>query len=231
MGFFSKPKSIDPNQIRSLMESDYTAQLDKTAVDLTDPNSAMNQNILLNAFRQGDDTLYTQNRMNRMNSAMMGGNQSGILQAQNIDSQNTIQNNITDAWQNQINQGYQTAIGITQNNQQVDSRIGDAMASAYGQNITNRNNQKAALGAGIMNLGTTIAGSFLCDARMKENIKKIGHTKDKNGNKIGLYTFNYKGRKKKHVSIIAQEVRKTNPEAVKKGKNGMLYVQIGKVFG
>lgn len=115
--------------------------------------------------------------------------------------------------------------------------------SAHGQNINNKNNYNASMAGNVINMASGFAtgGGFgaggsnsmmslvMCDAKMKENIKPFGRTKLKNGKTVGLYSFNYKGRKKKHINVIAQEVQKALPEAVKKGKNGLLYVDFKKM--
>ena len=73
----------------------------------------------------------------------------------------------------------------------------------------------------------------MCDARMKKNIKKVGKIKMKNGKTTGLYEFSYKSSKKNktHLGVIAQDVERNNPKAVKKGKNGLKYVYPQEVFG
>ncbi len=53
------------------------------------------------------------------------------------------------------------------------------------------------------------------DIRLKENIKEIGM---ENGHKI--YEFSYKGGVERFVGVMAQDVEKTNPEAVIDGVDG-----------
>ena len=52
---------------------------------------------------------------------------------------------------------------------------------------------------------------------MKKNIKKVGNIKMKNGKPTGLYEFSYKSSKKnkKHLGVMAQDVERNNPKAVK----------------
>jgi hypothetical protein len=170
MGWFSSPSKIDPFQIRDLMESDYTTKLDNLATEITDQSSGYNQDLLQNAMKISEDQTYTQNRINRMNTAMTGGNQSGIMNQVNNQNVATSQGNVVEDWFKQMMNNKQTQIGILQGNQQIDSQIGEAQASAYGQNITNKNNYNSAMAGNVMG----IASSFLCDAKMKENIKKVG---------------------------------------------------------
>lgn len=51
----------------------------------------------------------------------------------------------------------------------------------------------------------------MSDRRVKENIKSIGKTHDGQT----LYRYNYKGSPQVHIGLIAQEVEKKHPEAVK----------------
>ncbi len=82
-----------------------------------------------------------------------------------------------------------------------------------------------AMGTGALSGSTTTntqPTSFmggLSDARMKENMEPVGETYD--GQKIMKY--NYKGEKRKQIGLIAQDVEKHNPDAVRE-KDGIKYV-------
>lgn len=69
-----------------------------------------------------------------------------------------------------------------------------------------------------------LAGLFsLSDKRAKKDIKKVG----------GLYEYRYKGEGKnapKRVGVMAQEVEKVRPKAVKTGPDGMKRVNYGALF-
>ena len=69
----------------------------------------------------------------------------------------------------------------------------------------------------LIGLGVTGA-SFLSDAKAKENIKPVG---TKNG--LNIYEFNYLGQPTRWRGVIAQEVMKTRPDAVRE-RNGVLSV-------
>ncbi|MEX2741083.1 tail fiber domain-containing protein [Rhizobium mongolense] len=81
---------------------------------------------------------------------------------------------------------------------------------------TNQANSGAILGG--------LAGMFsLSDKRAKKDIKKVG----------GLYEYRYKGEGKnapKRVGVMAQEVEKVRPKAVRKGADGMKRVNYGALF-
>jgi len=69
----------------------------------------------------------------------------------------------------------------------------------------------------LIGLGVTGA-SFLSDAKAKENIRSVG---TKNG--LNIYEFNYLGQPTRWRGVIAQEVMKTRPDAVRE-RNGVLSV-------
>lgn len=83
--------------------------------------------------------------------------------------------------------------------------------------------------AGYGGLGSSLGGwgsalSFFSDKELKENIVPRG---TQNGHKI--YEFNYKDNpNRKYIGVIAQDVQKTHPEAVKE-INGYLAVDYGKI--
>ena len=78
-------------------------------------------------------------------------------------------------------------------------------------------------------MGTTMM--MMCDARVKKDIKPMGKVKTKNGEKVGLYNFKYKWADKEITGVMAQDVEKVVPKAVKKGKNGLKFVDMKELFG
>ena len=69
----------------------------------------------------------------------------------------------------------------------------------------------------LLGLGA-VGSSFLSDAKAKENIKSVG---TKNG--LNIYEFNYLGQSTRWRGVIAQEIMKTRPDAVRE-RNGVLSV-------
>lgn len=69
--------------------------------------------------------------------------------------------------------------------------------------------------------------SLFSDIRLKENIKEVGV---ENGHKI--YEFNYMNDPKRYVGVIAQEVEKTHPDAIREfgGYKAVDYDKIGVKF-
>ena len=68
------------------------------------------------------------------------------------------------------------------------------------------------------------------DRRMKDDIKKVGESPDG----LNIYRFKYKGEKKEYEGVLAQELLKTNPEAVgilPNGYYGVRYDLIDVNFG
>ena len=91
------------------------------------------------------------------------------------------------------------------------------LSGAYGSNTTTTPPQPSLVsglaGLGVFGLG---AGSLYnayqaSDRRLKEDIKVIGKTKD--GQTI--YRFRFKGHPQWHIGLMAQDVEKKRPEAVK----------------
>lgn len=66
------------------------------------------------------------------------------------------------------------------------------------------------IGMGISGLGTVIGMPWPSDARIKDNIHKVGNLHDGQN----IYSFRYKGRPETHVGLLAQEVERRDPGAV-----------------
>ena len=223
----AKPKEIDPQKVMELGTSPHNEEMYQRSLDLLDSNSDLNQDYFNNMNQATQDNTYVANRMAKMNMNASGmGNQTGILNEvmnKNMTDQNvSMQENFNNYMTNNVGQSNSLLGQVTQN----DMAVRDNAVSAYGQNITNKNNWMASMAGNV----TKSSNAILCDANMKENIKKVGIAKAKNGKDIGIYEYNYKGRKNKKTGIIAQDVAKTHPNAVTKGKNGKLYVHPSEVF-
>lgn len=67
----------------------------------------------------------------------------------------------------------------------------------------------------LLGAGATIAGGWLSDRRLKENIKTVGIEKG-----FPVYTYNYKGGRKRFKGVMAQDVEGIMPEAVVTTING-----------
>lgn len=94
------------------------------------------------------------------------------------------------------------------------------------QNYQIQQSQQNALLGGLFGLGA--AGVFkYSDERLKDDVKKVGETDDG----IGLYSYRYKGDDKKEIGLIAQDVEKKKPSAVKKTKSGYKAVNYSKALG
>lgn len=77
---------------------------------------------------------------------------------------------------------------------------------------------------GLMGLGGKLIG--LSDRRAKKDIKKVGEVKG-----LGLYDFTYKGSDTPQRGLMAQDVEKKVPSAVKTGRDGLKRVDYGKALG
>ena len=66
-------------------------------------------------------------------------------------------------------------------------------------------------------------GGRRSDIRLKQDIVLLGHL----DNGIGFYRFNYKGEQTSYVGVMAQEVERTMPHLVSRGRDGFLRVLYG----
>lgn len=82
---------------------------------------------------------------------------------------------------------------------------------------------QAAMGSLLGGLGGLFA---LSDERAKTDKEKIGETEDG----LGIYTYRYKGTPQKRIGLMAQEVQKKKPQAVRKGADGLLRVDYKKAL-
>jgi hypothetical protein len=109
------------------------------------------------------------------------------------------------------------------------------LATQYGQFLNGFNNLGQANFSGTNGMNTTTGQNVtgggisvlpsLSDVHAKENIEYVGR---RNGYK--LYDFNYKGRPERYRGVMAQDIRRVNPEAVTVGSDGYLrvdYSQLG----
>ena len=101
------------------------------------------------------------------------------------------------------------------------SGITGALNSFLSTNNEKNAQDKQFLGQIIQGLGKGLGGGMaMSDKRLKENIKAVG----KLDNGLTVYLFNFKGQDVPQIGLIAQEVQKVIPEAVKEGKDGYLRV-------
>ncbi|WP_455918759.1 tail fiber domain-containing protein [Ensifer canadensis] len=83
--------------------------------------------------------------------------------------------------------------------------------------------------AGIGSVLGGLAGMFtLSDKTAKKDIEKVGELKGH-----GLYEYSYRGKHndgKRHIGVMAQDVEKKRPDAVRKGSDGLRRVDYGALF-
>jgi hypothetical protein len=100
-------------------------------------------------------------------------------------------------------------------------------ASIIGNYDNQRMNQwqqtQAARGSAIGALGRLFS---LSDERAKDDKRKIGETEDG----LGIYSFKYKGSPKTEIGLMAHEVKKRKPGAVKTTASGLMAVDYGKAL-
>ena len=230
MGWFSAPTKINPETVGNYMQNPASEWMREHAKNMIDMDSPLMQAMQQNLDAKANDTMWQSNIINRRNNA--GSNQSGITDANANQNMMSIANSVAPQMRQMLQNNIQQSGALMGNVASHDAAKGDAMASAYGQNITNKNNYNSAMAGNVMQLaGGAMQLAMMCDKRMKENIKKVGKIKIANGKTVPLYNFNYKGRKNKKTNVMAQDVEKVLPEAVFTGKNGLKYVETKKLYG
>lgn len=122
----------------------------------------------------------------------------------------------------QVNQPrFSTAAGVagapTVDNASIIANSDAAQMAAWQQ-------QQAALGSTLSAFGGLFA---LSDEEAKTDVERIGKTEDG----LGLYKYRYKGRPETQVGLMAQEVQKKRPGAVKRGNDGYLRVNYERALG
>ena len=197
-------------------------QADKSSFDTKMANQgiAPGTEAYNNAYRQ-----FSQGQNDQLTSAVVGGmntglqaNQQGFTQgmANNLAPINAI-NAIRTGSQvqnpNYVNSAAQANTGAAD--------LTGAAQQSYNANLaaTNAANQQSSnFYGGLMGLG----GAIFSDVNMKENIKEVGAL----NNGLKLYSFEYKPEFKdiagygRFVGVMAQEVEKLIPQAVKVMENG-----------
>ena len=159
--------------------------------------------------------------------------------------------NRNDAYNQLMLQGHQTATGDMMNQQQMQMAqlaqmlgkdvslpnfqtgggIGAINGTDNGAIIANNDQatmnqwqqKQAATGSMLSGLGGLFS---LSDARAKHDKEKIGETKDG----MGIYSFKYNGTDKTQIGLMAQEVAKRKPQAVRKTASGLMAVDYGKAL-
>lgn len=90
----------------------------------------------------------------------------------------------------------------------------------YQNDMARYNSSQAGIGSVLGGLGSLFA---LSDEDAKKDIKKVG----------GLYEYRYKDDPKgspKRIGVMAQEIEKVRPEAVRRGSDGLRRVNYGALF-
>lgn len=117
--------------------------------------------------------------------------------------------------------------GIGTGQQAQLQQAGQTMAGNIGDTVTSLAQQQAAAQdaararrSSLFSSGMQAGGAAMSDIRLKDNIKHVG---EKNGHSI--YHFKYKGDDTLYEGVMAQDVIKTNPEAVIVADNGFYAVK------
>ena len=142
--------------------------------------------------------LYTQQYQAPLNfyNALQTGSQASLPQFSATSTNNQAAPNVLGAYANNMN---------AQNN-------------AYNAQVGSSNSTTGALGS-LGSAALPLAFAAFSDVRLKSNIKKLGKIRGHN-----LYEFEYIGDDRKHIGVMAQEVKNIVPEAVITAENGFMMV-------
>lgn len=148
-------------------------------------NDAYNQLALTGRAQAVQEALTERNQPINEITGLMNGQQIGVPQFQNTPNTQMAGTDIA---------------GITQSN----------YANQMGQYNAKQQQQNAMMG-GLFGLGSAGLGMFkFSDARLKTDVRKVGEL----DNGLGVYSYRYKAGGPSEIGLIAQEVERTNPDAV-----------------
>jgi hypothetical protein len=149
--------------------------------------------------------------------AGMQFNAADALRAAGVDRQQQTQQEISaDVLKDQ--QAKTSELSAIQNYLALTSGLGGQFGSQ-----TSTQSQNAGL-MGMLGFGLQAAPLLFSDRRLKEDIKRVGETDDG----LGIFTYRYKGHPTTHMGVMAQDVQKVKPDAVKK-VGGYLAVDYGAI--
>ena len=113
---------------------------------------------------------------------------------------------------NQTNANYTNLANL---NYGADTSIGNANASAA---LANQS-----MDMNLLSGGLNLAGSIFSDERLKDDVEPVGALYDG----TNVYRYRYKGDDTPRIGVLAQEVERTNPDAVSE-HGGYKAVQYGR---
>ncbi|WP_332065710.1 tail fiber domain-containing protein [Bartonella sp. CB189] len=184
-----------------------------------------NQDIknMMNANQMIDNSLRDQ--VNAANAYLQGQSNAQANALKGGMLQDTMQQNILEAekqkWTEENNKEWNQLDRLLQTGKNAAGNYG-TMSS---QSITKPSVVSDPLND-IQRLLGLVGGVFgLSDVRVKENIVPVGKKKG-----YPVYTFNYKGNSQRYCGVLAQEVRRLNPDAVYMDqKTKLFYVDYSKI--
>lgn len=115
---------------------------------------------------------------------------------------------------------FQSGVGV---NPAPTTDNASIIANSDAQKMQAWQQNQAAMGSMISGVGGLFA---LSDERAKTDKERIGKTDDG----LGIYSFKYKGSDKTEVGLMAQEVKKKKPGAVRKRPDGLMEVNYGRAL-
>lgn len=150
--------------------------------------------------------MYTQQYQEPINlySSLLSGTQPTLPQFSGANQASAAPTNVLGAYQNAYN----------------------GQLNSYNAQMGNYNSQNSGL-MGLLGNGAIAAATYFSDRRLKKDIKLVGRLK----NGIPTYEFKYLWDTVPHVGVLAQDVIKILPKAVKTHPSGYLMVNYSMLGG
>lgn len=165
-------------------------------------------------------------RSQRFGESLAGAEFGNRARAQDLDERLTLENQPLQQFLALNTTGATMPSGTAPG--QVGANPADIQGAMMEQYRGNLNNYNARVGSrnslmnGLFGLGSAF---LLSDENAKENIHEVGELHDG----TGVYLFNYKGDHTPQMGVMAQEVEKKDPAAVKMGRDGYKRVNYARV--
>lgn len=128
---------------------------------------------------------------------------------------------------NTIGAGNATAAGQVGASNALGSGVSNLAQMAFLQQLQTPSSSSGSGADGSAGVaGLLDGGGILSDRRAKTDIKEVGET----DNGLPVYSYRMKGSDKTQIGLMADDVEKVNPKAVKKGKDGLKRVNYMKAL-
>lgn len=223
--------NTDPQKIYNQMTNNpLVDKITGMADNLTDFGSEYYQQgkqFFANMFgQQAMDQSWATTRKQNENLAATGQSTgSGAAIATMLDTFKDFGSQAFDKTKQSLMDMWQMGQGIASKyNQQAAQIYADASAAAASQDSQNAANT----GSFIQNIAGMAVGAFMCDRRAKKNIRPV-HNDKYLGYQVYEFEYTHPLFKGNYIGIMAQDVKKRDPEAIWTHPDGWMMVDYNKL--